>query len=277
MAMGSSLTRGDFPRSNRYDPDWIVDGSMGPHPLWLAEALTHVVDLRPGMRVLDLGCGKALTSIFLAREFGVQVFAVDLWTPVDGNWERIVAAGEWSRVTPIQAEAHALPFAAGFFDAIVSIDAYHYFGTDVLYLHYLSRFLCPGGVLGLVMPGLMRPFPGGRVPAHLREPQANGKVFWEDECVSFQTVEGWRRLVSQCPRVALTLADALPEGWRLWHDFERAVEQAGKGQFPSDAETLERDAGRYLGFIRVVARRTDKDGFNLYDPALLSRVPAQPA
>jgi cyclopropane fatty-acyl-phospholipid synthase-like methyltransferase len=33
------------------------------------------VDLPPGSRVLDLGCGNALASIFLAREFGVRVVA----------------------------------------------------------------------------------------------------------------------------------------------------------------------------------------------------------
>ena len=31
------------------------------------------------MKILDLGCGKGLTSIFLAKEFGVQVYATDLW------------------------------------------------------------------------------------------------------------------------------------------------------------------------------------------------------
>jgi hypothetical protein len=29
--------------------------------------------------VLDLGCGRASSSIFLRREFGVQVWAADLW------------------------------------------------------------------------------------------------------------------------------------------------------------------------------------------------------
>ena len=68
-----------FPRSNQYDPDWIRAGvSGGAHPLWLTEWLSGALDLRPGMRVLDLGCGRALSSIFLHREFGVQVWATDL-------------------------------------------------------------------------------------------------------------------------------------------------------------------------------------------------------
>jgi len=37
------------------------------------------------MRVLDLGCGKALSSIFLAKEYGTQVWATDLWISATDN------------------------------------------------------------------------------------------------------------------------------------------------------------------------------------------------
>ena len=49
----------------------VIQNGMGSNPLWLVEWLTAAMDLKPGMRVLDLGCGRGLTSIFLAREFGV--------------------------------------------------------------------------------------------------------------------------------------------------------------------------------------------------------------
>ena len=47
-----------FPRASSYDPHWLIDNWMGPHVLWLAEWLAERLDLRPGMRVLDLGCGR---------------------------------------------------------------------------------------------------------------------------------------------------------------------------------------------------------------------------
>src|SRR5690606_41328511 len=78
-----------FPRAAGYDPRWVVENQMGPNPLWLVEWLWPAVDLPPGSRVLDLGCGKALTSIFLAREYGVRVVAADLWVPPGDNWRRI--------------------------------------------------------------------------------------------------------------------------------------------------------------------------------------------
>ena len=62
----SHLTLEEFPRSAKYDPQWIIDNMMGPNVIWLAESLTQVMALEPGMRVLDMGCGKALSSIFLA-------------------------------------------------------------------------------------------------------------------------------------------------------------------------------------------------------------------
>ena len=56
-----------FPRSNKYDSDWIIKNQMGLNPLWLTEWLCEKMPLTSGMRVLDLGCGKALSSIFLAK------------------------------------------------------------------------------------------------------------------------------------------------------------------------------------------------------------------
>lgn len=60
---------------------------MGPNALWLIEALTEVMPIERGMRILDLGCGTALTSIFLAKEFDAEVWATDLWTEASANQE----------------------------------------------------------------------------------------------------------------------------------------------------------------------------------------------
>jgi SAM-dependent methyltransferase len=261
------LDRPEFPRSRRWDADFMLGHQMGPNAVWLVEWLAGALDLRPGMRVLDLGCGRAMTSIFLAKEFGVRVWAADLWIGPDINWRSARAAGVADLVCPIRAEAHALPFAAGFFDAIVSVDAWQYFGTDVLYLGYATRFLRPGGVIGMVDPGLMREI-GDTVPDHLAEPQSNGKVFWEDACWSFHTAAWWETTWRRTSTVRDVAVDTLPDGWRHWRDFERAVELSGRGVFPSDAEALDRDAGSTMGFVRAVARRTEVETENLYDPTI---------
>jgi hypothetical protein len=36
-----------FPRSNRYDPDWVKKNQMGPSALWLTEWLCEKITIKP--------------------------------------------------------------------------------------------------------------------------------------------------------------------------------------------------------------------------------------
>ena len=163
------LVSAQFPRSSRYHPDWVVgSASGGANTLWLTEWLTSALDLRPGLRVLDLGCGRAASSIFMRREFGVQVWATDLWFSVSENTQRIRDAAVQDGVFAIHADARSLPFAPEFFDAIVGVDSFPYFGTDDLYLNYIARFVKPGGLLAIAGAGLMQEI-GEAPPDHLRQ------------------------------------------------------------------------------------------------------------
>src|SRR4026207_254899 len=110
--MNEEFVSPQFPRSSAYHPEWIKAGVSGcANPLGRTEWLTEAMDLRPGMRVLDLSCGRAMSSIFLHREFGVQVWAVDLWISASENLQRIRDAGVADAVFPIHADARSLPFA----------------------------------------------------------------------------------------------------------------------------------------------------------------------
>ena len=106
MTADNRLLSERFPRSSNYNPDWLIaSASGGANALWMIEWLATALDLRPGMRVLDLGCGRAATSIFLRLEFGVQVWATDLWFDVSENAQRIRDAGVEDGVFPIHADA----------------------------------------------------------------------------------------------------------------------------------------------------------------------------
>jgi SAM-dependent methyltransferase len=246
-----------FPLSAKYDPAWVLENQMGPNALWLMEWLCQEIDMKPGMRILDMGCGKAISSIFLAKEYDVQVWANDLWISASDNWKRIKDAGLESQIYPIHAEAHSLPYAEDFFDAIVCVDAYGYFGTDDLYLNYFHTFVRPGGQIGIVVPGLMRDFDAG-VPEHLTRHQRSGGIFWGSDCWDFHTAGWWRHLWARTGLVNVELVDTLPDGWCLWLQFEKACVESGTNHFPSDEETLEADAGKYLAFIRMIARRNEQ-------------------
>ena len=158
---------GSLSTSNTYDQQWIVDSPV-TDTAGVDERSMEVMNLRPGMRVLDLGCGTALMLIFLAREYDVEVWATDLWVDPTENWGTHQGARAEGRVHPIQADAHKLPFSHGFFDAIVSIGAYNYFGTGADYLGYCTEFLRPTGSIGVIAPGI-RNTPGPTLPPYLAE------------------------------------------------------------------------------------------------------------
>jgi ubiquinone/menaquinone biosynthesis C-methylase UbiE len=245
------LTLERYPLSAKYPVRWVVDNLMGPNPLWLAESLAEVMPLQPGARVLDMGCGTALTSIFLAKEFGVQVWATDLWVKPTENAARIAEQGLEDRVFPIYAEAHALPYAEGFFDAAVSYDAYHYFGTDDLYIGYYSRFVKPGGAIGFVVPG-MSTEPAAWPPAELADGWTSDTWDW----CAFHSPAWWRRTLENSGQVTVEHADTLPHGNDDWVLWETAV---GKGEGASREVTMLRK-DPHLGFTRVAARRKQGNG-----------------
>lgn len=233
-----------FPRSSQYHPDWITASvSGGANALWLTEWLTEALDLQPDMRVLDLGCGLAMSSVFLRREFGVQVWATDLWFSAANNLQRVQDAGVGDGVFPVHADARSLPFATEFFDAIVSIDSFIYYGTDDLYLNYLARYLKPGGQLGIAGAGLMQEIEGP-VPDHLQ-------AWWEPSLWCLHSAAWWRRHWERTGIVHVDVADAFPDGWQLWRDWQMVV---APGNAP-EIEALEADRGRYLGYVRAVGRR----------------------
>jgi len=89
---------------------------------WLCEEM----ELTPGMRVLDMGRGKGMSSVFLAKEYGVQVWTTDLRIAVSDSCTRLRQAGVAHRVFPLHAEARTLPYAEELLDAIVPVDLYQY-------------------------------------------------------------------------------------------------------------------------------------------------------
>lgn len=253
MASDERLVDERFPRSSTYHPEWVqASVSGGANSLWLTEWLAEGMELRPRMRVLDLGCGRGASSIFLHREFGVQVWAADLWFSADERLARIRDAGAGDGVSPIHADARSLPFAAGFFDAVVAIDSFVYYGTDDLYANYLARFVKLGGAIGFAGAGLTQEI-DGPVPEHLR-------LWWEPSMCCLHSAAWWRRHWERSGVLDVECADHLPDGWRHWLTWQRTVSPGNQAEIAA----LETDRGRYLGYIRAIARR--RTGVTLDDP-----------
>ena len=242
--MDNCFASPEFPRSSKYNPEWIrASVSGGANPLWLSEWIAQGMNLQPGMRVLDLGCGRAMSSIFLHREFGVQVWAADLLFSVSENYQRIRDAGVENGVFPIHSDARSLPFAAEFFDVIVSIDSFVYYGTDDLYLNSLARFLKPGGQLGIAGAGLMQEIQS-TVPEHLQK-------WWTPDLWCLHSAAWWQRHWERSGILEIEAADTLPDGWRWWEKWHQMIAPDNKVEI----EALQADGGCYLGYVRVIGRK----------------------
>lgn len=243
-----------FPRASAYHPEWVLSGAGGAaNPLWLTEWLTEALELRAGMRVLDLGCGRALSSVFLHREFGVQVWATDLWFSATENLQRVSDAGVQDAVFPLRADARMLPYGEGFFDAVIAIDSYMYYGTDDCYLNYLARFVKPEGQVGIALAGFTSEI-HDEVPAHLQDWYA------AESPAGLHSAEWWRRHWQRTGILDVTIADTLPDGWRFWRDWLKLVAPANE----MEIRALELDAGRNLTYVRAVGRRRVE--VQLFDP-----------
>lgn len=223
---------------------------MGPNCIKLAEELTENLRLERGMRVLDLGCGMALTSIFLAERFGVTVFAADLWIEPTENFGRIREFGLEDKVFPIHAEAHKLPFAREYFDAVTCIDAYHYFGAEKGYIEkYLAPLLRENGVIAAAIPGLQNEFTEG-VPAEL-VPYLGEDMKCRGENVNFYTSRWWRSLWENSGAVGVIECAPVKSHAEAWRDWLETDNEYAR----EDACMMKAEAGCYFNTIKLIGRK----------------------
>ncbi len=119
------------------------------------ELVAHAVRPAPGTRVLDLACATGDLTQALACAVGPagRVTAVDLAPAMlAGAAERLRRAAH-TNVCLYQADAQALPFAAGVFDAVVCRLAITLFPDAARALRECRRVLKPGGRLAVLAWG----------------------------------------------------------------------------------------------------------------------------
>jgi cyclopropane-fatty-acyl-phospholipid synthase len=112
------------------------------------ELVAGKLELKPGMRVLDVGCGWGSFAIHVAREYGVEVVGITLSErQAERARERVAEAGMAERVE-IQVQDYR-KLAHSSFDAISSIGMSEHVGDSQIdvYAKTLFDILKPGGTL----------------------------------------------------------------------------------------------------------------------------------
>ena len=151
---------------------------MENHHLDITEKTIRRMNLRPGERVLDLGCGSGWASRLLAglvadgpEGFG-QVIGVD----VSDEMIRLARASskDFENVMYVWGSATGIPWEENFFDKVLSVESFYYYPDQERALAELFRVMAPKGRL-FILINLYKDNPYSlqwvdklKVPVHVR-------------------------------------------------------------------------------------------------------------
>ena len=233
-------------RSEKYNTPALQKKMMGPNPVKLEEELLLNHRIPAKAVVCDLGSGEGLTSVFLAKEYGFTVYAADLWSDPQENRNFFDAMGlKQEQIIPVKADASDLPFEKDFFDAVVSVDSYNYFGRDERYLDdKLLPFVKSGGFIYIAIPGMKK-------DCHDHLPQEL-LLSWTPEQMDYMhDTEYWSRTVGKCMGARVLSVKEMESNEEVWADWLKQENEYAVG----DRKSMEAGGGSYLNFISIVLQK----------------------
>ncbi len=133
---------------------WAEQGrgeEMEKHHISITEQTIRLMDLRPGERVLDLGCGAGWATRILARLVadGPQGFGQVVGLDVSDEMVRRArsASREFENIMYIWGSAQEITWQENFFDKVLSVESFYYYSDQDRALAELFRVLAPRGRL----------------------------------------------------------------------------------------------------------------------------------
>lgn len=236
----------EYIRSKKYDTPELQAKIMGPNPIKLQEELLCNNKIPSGAIVCDLGSGQGLTSVFLAKEYGFSVYAADLWSDPEENrvfFEEMGISSE--QITPVKADAAALPFEKNFFDAIVSTDSYNYFGRDPKYLgEKLLPFVKSGGYIYIAIPGMKK-------DCHCKLP-SELLLSWTPEQLDYiHDLAYWENIIKQTDGAEILSIHEMESNDEVWSDWLKQNNEYAI----NDRKSMGAGSGKYLNFIAIILQK----------------------
>lgn len=233
-----------YEKSQNYNK--FMNMIMGPNPIKLLEELMLNNATQIGKKVMDLGSGTGLTSVFLAKEYGFCVWAADLWSEPKENQEFFSKCGLLEeQIKAVKADATVLPFKKAFFDAVVSVDSYNYFGRDENYLdEKLLPFVKSGGYIYVAVPGMKKDC-HNNLPKELL-------LSWTPEQMEYmRDVAYWRNLVDKCKGAEVVSVKEMQSNDEVWQDWLNCDNEYAI----NDRKSMNAGAGKYLNFIKIILKK----------------------
>lgn len=236
----------NYNKSRKYNDPALQAKMMGPNPIKLEEELLMNQDIPKGSIVCDLGSGQGLTSVFLAKEYGAVVYATDLWSDPQENQKFFDQMKiERKQIIPVQGDATQLPYEKEFFDAIVSVDSYNYFGRDP---HYLDDHLLPyvkkGGYVYIAIPGMKKDC-HDHLPSELL-------LSWTPEQLDYMhDIAYWSKIIKQSQDAEIISIKEMESHDEVWADWLKQENEFAIG----DRKAMEAGGGQYLNFIAIVLKK----------------------
>jgi ubiquinone/menaquinone biosynthesis C-methylase UbiE len=124
------------------------EAMLGPFGVHVLDA----VEIQPGERVLDVGCGTGDLSLAAARAVGSadRVVGIDLSVPMLETARRRASTAGLGNASFVAGDAQGHGFRESEFDVVVSRFGVMFFTDPVAAFTNLARALRPGGRLGFV-------------------------------------------------------------------------------------------------------------------------------
>jgi SAM-dependent methyltransferase len=117
------------------------------------DAAFFLPHLKPGMRLLDCGCGPGTITVGLARAVGDSfVVAMDIDPSQVAMTEQLARLQGLTQLQAEQASVYDLPFPDRSFDAVFSHALFEHLADPLAALRQLRRVLKPGGLVGIASP-----------------------------------------------------------------------------------------------------------------------------
>lgn len=106
------------------------------------------MNLKPGQKVLDVGCGSGGSAFYMARHYGVDVYGIDLSSnmiKVANDYRNGMEAGIRHRVQFHVSDATTMDYPEMYYDVIYSRDAILHIKDKLSLFKSFLRALKPGG------------------------------------------------------------------------------------------------------------------------------------